>query len=281
MKVLNINGIKLTYSELNSSCPKAILFFNGNSHSRKCFHNQFKDQSFSNYRLISVDLPGHGDSSPLEEYSLINFSKIIKAFIAELDLTNFILVGHSLGGHVAIHLLNEIQPNGIMIFGTPPLTIPFSTEGFLENKNAAPLSMELATLKEVEILSDELRYSELDKKIFTEDYFKADKNFRTGIFQSVLNGKYLDEIALIGNFTGKAMALILTEDGIINNNFIDRVFRNNGLKVITVKSGHSPQIELPDQFNNILSEFAEDVFNRDNVKMDKEKITNDTNFIQQ
>jgi hypothetical protein len=30
-----------------------------------------------------------------------------------------------------------------------------------------------------------------------------------------------------------------------------------------------------------LSEFAEDVFNRDNVKMDKEKITNDTNFIQQ
>ncbi|MGZ3789407.1 MAG: alpha/beta fold hydrolase [Bacteriovorax sp.] len=280
MKTLSINDIKLTYSEVNSSCPKVIVFLHGNSHSRKCFYKQLKDQRLINYRLISVDLPGHGDSSPLEDYSLINFSKIIKIFIEELNLTNFILAGHSLGGHVAIHLLNDINPNGILIFGTPPLTIPLSAEGFLDNKNARPLSMETANLEELEMLSDELRYSELDKEIFLEDYFKVDKNFRTGIFQSVANGKYLDEIELLGKLPGKAMVLISTEDEIVSNNFIDRVFRNRNSKVISFNGGHSPQIELPDQFNEILSDFAEEIFGLDDFRINNEKISDDINSIQ-
>lgn len=267
MKTFCIDGINLSYSEINGHCSKTILFLNGNSHSRRCFSKQLEDQRFLDYKLISVDLPGHGDSAHLEDYSLITLANIIQKFIADIEIKEFIVVGHSLGGHVAIQLLNFIQPNGLVVFGTPPMTKPFTPIGFLENKNIAPLGLETSDLKTLEALSDELRYSNEDRKIFVEDYYKTDSKFRTQIFQSVFEGKYQDEIKLLDSYTGKIMSILLSDDKIVNNNYIAEIFQLNNADVTTLNSGHSPQIEVADQFNDLLFTFSESLFNIDNYKV--------------
>ena len=85
MKTVLINNLPLAYSEANGDRSNAIIFLHGNSHSHRIFHNQLNDQRFSDFRIISVDLPGHGDSAPLDNYSLIDLSKFIAQFIKILN----------------------------------------------------------------------------------------------------------------------------------------------------------------------------------------------------
>jgi pimeloyl-ACP methyl ester carboxylesterase len=55
------------------------------------------------FRLISVDLPGHGltGSWPRDEYTIEAYTDFIEVLADELRLDRFVLAGHSMGGAVA------------------------------------------------------------------------------------------------------------------------------------------------------------------------------------
>ena len=56
-----------------------------------------------NYRVIAVDLPGYGKSQKdAYPYTMTFYSEQIKKLADELKLDKFILVGHSMGGQIAI-----------------------------------------------------------------------------------------------------------------------------------------------------------------------------------
>jgi pimeloyl-ACP methyl ester carboxylesterase len=55
------------------------------------------------YRTIAVDLPGHGDASAdRNEWTVAAFGDDVGALIESLDLSNVVLVGHSMGGPVSL-----------------------------------------------------------------------------------------------------------------------------------------------------------------------------------
>jgi pimeloyl-ACP methyl ester carboxylesterase len=55
--------------------------------------------------LIAVDLPGHGHSSaPVVAYTASYFTGAVEAFLDNLDLTNVIVVGESIGASIALGL---------------------------------------------------------------------------------------------------------------------------------------------------------------------------------
>ncbi|MFW6218932.1 MAG: alpha/beta fold hydrolase [Bacteroidota bacterium] len=58
------------------------------------------------YSVYTIDLKGYGESSRTRDnkYSLANQSDIIEKFILFHDLRNLVVIGHSMGGGVALHL---------------------------------------------------------------------------------------------------------------------------------------------------------------------------------
>ena len=60
-------------------------------------------------RVLAVDLPGHGGSSCLDgqDYSAVRAAQDVEAALARYGVGRFFLVGHSLGGEVAIHLADR------------------------------------------------------------------------------------------------------------------------------------------------------------------------------
>jgi pimeloyl-ACP methyl ester carboxylesterase len=59
-------------------------------------------------RVIALDLLGHGESDkPVLRYSLEDFAASISAFLTELDIPRATLVGHSLGGAIAMQCAHE------------------------------------------------------------------------------------------------------------------------------------------------------------------------------
>lgn len=56
-------------------------------------------------KAICIELPGHGQSSLLSEpLSLSSMANAVKEVLQSLDINSFSIVGHSLGGYVALHL---------------------------------------------------------------------------------------------------------------------------------------------------------------------------------
>jgi pimeloyl-ACP methyl ester carboxylesterase len=69
-------------------------------------------------RVVAPDLPGHGDSSPLERYSFDSLGEAVARVID--DDTGLVVLGHSLGGVIALALASGsfgVQPRAVVGLG--------------------------------------------------------------------------------------------------------------------------------------------------------------------
>ena len=282
MKTVSIEGDKLNYLDVNTTCNNTLLFLHGNSHSSKTFINQLSSPFFNEYRLVFVDLPGHGDSDKIEHYSLTQFAMSLNKFISYLDLKNVVIIGHSMGGHIAINLLKFVKPEGLFLFGTPPLTNPFNPAAFLTNPNAEAMGLSSASLDSIERLMKEMSYKNECLSIAIDDYLRTDPKFREEILNDIVAGTHENEVDLIKSFSKIVMILLATDDRLINNNYINDEFLNADLncQLLEISSGHSPHIEVSFEFNKILADFCKNVFDKNNlfkkVKIDlQQEISNE------
>jgi pimeloyl-ACP methyl ester carboxylesterase len=104
MSYLRKNGMKLVYDEVGSGSKSPILLVHGWGCSRSFMGRQ---QEFfgQTRRTIAVDLRGHGESdAPPEDYTVTNFADDLAWVCRELEIERPIVVGHSMGGTIALEL---------------------------------------------------------------------------------------------------------------------------------------------------------------------------------
>jgi pimeloyl-ACP methyl ester carboxylesterase len=92
----------LSFVEAGSGGPP-MVFVHGWSCNRSHMRGLFQHFAVSR-RVLSPDLPGHGET-PLRDVpvTFAGFSQALAQFCAAHDLRNATLVGHSMGGVLAIH----------------------------------------------------------------------------------------------------------------------------------------------------------------------------------
>jgi pimeloyl-ACP methyl ester carboxylesterase len=61
--------------------------------------------------IVALDLPGHGDSDPLPagRATVPELAKFVAEVLGRFDARTYVLVGHSLGAQVAIHLVEKLR----------------------------------------------------------------------------------------------------------------------------------------------------------------------------
>jgi pimeloyl-ACP methyl ester carboxylesterase len=90
------------------------------------------------FRCVAPDLPGHGHSAPAPDpsaYSLPGHAAVLAAFTEATGTADAVIVGWSLGGHVALEAAPSLPAAaGYVIFGAPPVspTAP-AGDAFLPN----------------------------------------------------------------------------------------------------------------------------------------------------
>ncbi len=78
------------------------------------------------YRSIAINLPGFGGTAPLEEPSIKNFASYALQLLAELNVNQYTLIGHSMGGKVAMLAAAEApagQVEQLILFAPSPPTV--------------------------------------------------------------------------------------------------------------------------------------------------------------
>lgn len=119
----------LAYRETGEGTP--VLFLHEFA---SASHTWEKMRPFLNpgHRLIFLDLAGFGHSSPLVEnpLTLPQHAETVGKFIAELGLRDLILVGHGMGGDIALCLMNSpeartnIRKLVLISCGVPTPSVP-------------------------------------------------------------------------------------------------------------------------------------------------------------
>ncbi|MCX5906340.1 MAG: alpha/beta fold hydrolase, partial [Deltaproteobacteria bacterium] len=99
---LRIAGIKIQFCARGEGPP--VLFLHGLGGSWKDWAANFFPLS-SAYQVTAIDFPGFGDSDkPEVEYSIDWLTEIVEKFLQERKVTRVNIVGHSMGGLVALNL---------------------------------------------------------------------------------------------------------------------------------------------------------------------------------
>ncbi len=96
----DINGIQIAYSDEGEGFP--LAFIHGFPLSRGAWSKQVEAFK-SNYRLITPDLPGFGESeSSRGPVTMSRYARGIDALLRHLGTGPVVLVGHSMGGYIAL-----------------------------------------------------------------------------------------------------------------------------------------------------------------------------------
>ena len=180
-------------------------------------------------QIIAVDLPGHGRSEkasdPSNDYTLTGLARTLSTFTSQLDVQNYIAVGHSLGGHLA-HILLDSDPRmaGAITFGAPPLTIPLSDSlphAFNPNPVSGLLFKADHTESEVEALA--VCIDPIPSQDVILDIQRTDPMFRQMLGSCLGSGAGVaDEHAILERESARITLIRNESDPLINPSYLDR-----------------------------------------------------------
>jgi pimeloyl-ACP methyl ester carboxylesterase len=110
MSLITIDGYKLACF-VKPGGPTGIVFLHGLGASKRSFDPLFQEKALKGYTLASIDLPGCGDSSHPDRfsYTMKDQAGLVLKWIGDLKLAQVVLVGHSMGGVICLHLAESLK----------------------------------------------------------------------------------------------------------------------------------------------------------------------------
>ncbi len=246
-----------------------IVFIHGNSCSSRVFKKQVAYFS-PQYRTIAIDLLGHGESAhanhPSEVYTIPGYARILDEVTKTLKLKEFIVVGFSLGGNIALQWTQVTDRiKGVMMVSSAPMK--YSEEAFLAYP---PYEGSYAASPDVLTESQAIQYvgaggfDTKDPSVYfmIQDAMKTDGAARATMVASVLAGKGVDETLIVSDLVAPLALVIGDKDSTIGRGYISQLHYLNlwqdGIKVLA-DAQHAIVYHQAEQLNTLLESFIRDV----------------------
>lgn len=158
-KQILLNGHGVAYDALGAG-KSTLVFAHGFGEDRRVF-SDFIQPLTSRFKVFNIDIAGVGGSDVLPEYSMAYMAGVIHAVAQAEGLSKFVLVGHSMGGYVALEYAERYGESlsGLCLFHSHP----FEDNG--EKKEGRRKSMEF-----VERNGSRQYVRQLITHLFSEDF---------------------------------------------------------------------------------------------------------------
>lgn len=119
-KFLNINDIEICIDDTEQGENPLLLIhgLTGNRTTMYPIRDMFKDD----YRVITIDTRGHGESTRPKEYTIDDHAKDIHEIIKELNLEKVDVLGYSMGSYIALRAaeVKSDDINNLVLVCTKP-----------------------------------------------------------------------------------------------------------------------------------------------------------------
>jgi pimeloyl-ACP methyl ester carboxylesterase len=175
------SGLSLAYRDEGPRSATPLVLIHGITEDHRVWE-EFVPELSRDARVIRVDLPGHGASSPLPTYTAQTLVTPLAELVQKLELDRPHVVGHSLGGLMAT-LLGALVPVRSIINVDQSLRLG----PFIEQVRA--IAPQLAGPDFVEALTDEM--DRLGGPAMTVELRRELQKYRTDVVRPVVLGLWL------------------------------------------------------------------------------------------
>lgn len=258
MSKIQVNGIALDYEAYGKG--DVLLLLHGLGSTKKDWDAQVPFFS-KKWRVIALDLRGHGDSTkPLNDYGVAFMAEDIKQFLDKLTIKKATIVGFSMGGAVAFQMAvsyPEYLNNLVIVNSSPDFNNMGKTgEDLLTNRT------QFLETKGVEALAKEISFN-----MFPEDHQTDLRNaFEARCKKNEYNAYYKSFVTLMTWGLGEKIKDITTRTLVVASDmdytpvsFKEAYVKNlpNAELIVIKNSRHGVVIDQPKAFNVALQKFLE------------------------
>lgn len=248
-----------------------VVLLHGTAGCKEAFEWQLASPMGDMYRLIAIDLPGHGASDdasdPIAAYTVRGFARSVAEALSRMEIERFALVGWSLGGHVAIEL-SSFHPGvtGLALTGTPPVQAGTLSmlRGFQANWDMLLASKRHFSERDAERFAA-LCFGEDADPRFLAAMLRADGRVRTNFPKSLIRGDGVDQKRMIETAPFPVAVINGADDHFVRLSYLDGLdYRSLFEKVHVIEGArHAAFWEAPQAYNPILQRFLKHVFARE------------------
>jgi pimeloyl-ACP methyl ester carboxylesterase len=248
-----LNGLRLYYERAGSGEPE-LLFVHGWCCDRTAFRPQFEHFAHT-HTVTALDLRGCGESDrPADGYTIPDFADDVARFCAVVDIERPVVIGHSLGGMIAVELAarHPSVPSALVLDDPGPIDpLPETVEFFREFAE----QLEGSSGEEV-------------RRLYVEDMGALDEELAQWIADlmcgvplpiaaAVIHGvNAWNGVGALAECTVPTLmlrsALGASPDGVRL-----RAIKPDLQVGITVGAGHFHQLEVPEQVNAMIERFLQ------------------------
>ena len=245
-------GVIIDYEDTKVG-DTTLLFVHGWNIDKNYWSNQTAFFS-KKYRVIVIDLPGHGKSGKnREDWTVEEYGKDLTTILTRLDLHNVILIGHSMSGAIVVESALKNPDRVIGIVGVDNFS-DFGKEVSSEEKDDMQEAYKALRINYKETVLQYANQSLFSpstnntiRKRVIRDFVNADPTIAVEILEQ--NEKYPIDVNL--KSLGKTIFLLNSNHYPTDTSGFKK--DNIPYEILYVgPTGHYPMIENPDTFNNSL-----------------------------
>jgi pimeloyl-ACP methyl ester carboxylesterase len=230
-----------------------IIFLHGNSSSRTAFAAviaQLQPQS----RCVAFDLFGHGSSSlPSDGCSLPRYVQMLPQVLSALSISACTLVGHSLGGHIAMEALpllrEHVRIRALIGISAPPFKLASLRDALRDPVDGLLFQPDLS-LAEVErvalALANPRNVSPGEHRLISDRIIATSPDARRAIARSIASGELGDEVEICRASPVPRLFIQGSEDGFVAQDYLEKLSAHAPLRLALLEGvRHSPHLEAP------------------------------------
>lgn len=260
MKQIIYKNTKISYSDTGKG--NAIVLLHGFLENQTMWQDLVPELS-KKYRVITIDLLGHGESGCLGYvHSMEDNAEAVRSVLSELRIRKAIVVGHSMGGYVALAFA-ELYPavvKGLVLLNS---TSKADSEERKANRDRAIKAVKKDYIGFVRLSIANLFNQDNRERLADEIEITRTEALKTplqGIVASLEGMKIRKDRETLLHFATYPILLILGEkDPVLNYEDGLKQIENTAVKLVTFPDGHMSHIENREELKKVLLDFFKEV----------------------
>jgi len=269
VKFVDVGGRRLAYVEAGPPEAPAVLFLHGWASSSRMWRATQRALAPA-FHSVAFDLPGHGasDKPEWEWYTITNFTEWVRQASQALGLRRLAMVGHSMGGTIALELTSEpgseverlVLVNPVVSGQVSQLARPIRETWMRPvigvSRRLWPVASRLLTRPPAGVrarLPDHVLRN-------GEDLAQTTADSALGSIRAVLQWDVRPRLEGI-----RAPTLVIVGDSdrtVPPREGLLAASRIHGARVVRLHAGHQPSDETPDEFQGALTAFLAPMLSR-------------------